>query len=225
MSVETAGTMWSRRERLLVLSFVLAMLTAACGSASDAPAAEPRRESVTERGGPQLVRVHYTRPLPRDPDDGYGVEMDVIARGADQSRTKVALLVDDGSVDETILIIRDGNRALMYDPEAETPSYDLMEAADEHPEDLPLESRTLEPDSDEFQEACPDADPAGTRTIVGRDAIGYACTSDDRDPALDRTEEIWLDRATGMLLESGDLKATEFVVDPEIDEESSRECL
>lgn len=214
MSMETATTSRPRGGRLLLLGIVATMFAAGCGSAGDA--GEPRLESVTE-GGPQLIRVHYTRPLPPDPDGGYGVEMDVIARGADQSRTKMDLLVEDGRVDETVLFIRDGNRALLYDAEAETP-YSLMEAADEHPEDLPWESSPLEPDSDLFQQACPDAEPAGTRTIVGRDAVGYACTSDDPDPAMDQTEEIWLDKDTGMLLEFGTMKAREFVVDPEIDE-------
>jgi hypothetical protein len=219
MSVRTTKTNGSRRQLLLVPSLLLAMLAAACGSASDDSSAVPRRESATEPGA-QVVRVHYTRPVPRDPDDGYGVELDVIARGADQSRTEMALLVDDGSVDETVLIIRDGNRALIYDPEARTPSFTVMEAADEHPEDIPWESSPVEPDSKEFQEACPGADPAGTRTIVGRGAVGYTCTWDDPDPALDRTEEVWLDKATGMLLESGDLKATEFVVGPDIDRDT-----
>ena len=57
------------------------------------------------------------------------------ARDADQSRTKLDLLVEDGRVDETVLFIRDGNRALLYSAEGVTP-YTLMEAADEHPEDL-----------------------------------------------------------------------------------------
>ena len=216
MTVETATTIRPRRERLLVLSIFAAMFTAACGSGSDAPTAEPRRESGTERGQ-QLIRVHYTSPLPPDPEDGYGVEMDVIARGADQSRTKLDLLVENGRVDESILFIRDGDRALLYDTQGDPP-YTLYEAADEHPDDLPWESRPLEPGSDLFQQACPDADPAGSRTIVGRDAVGYACTSDDPDAAMDQTEEIWLDEATGMLLEFGSMKAREFVVDPEIDE-------
>ena len=77
------------------------------------PQPKPQGESVTDRG-PQLIRVHYTRPLDAE-SESYGVEMDVIARGADQSRTKLDLLVEGGRVDETILVIRDGNRALLYD--------------------------------------------------------------------------------------------------------------
>jgi hypothetical protein len=219
MSVKITKTASQRRKGLLVLSLVLVVFTAACGSVSEDSSAGPQRETVTERGGPQVVKVHYSRPLPRDPDDGYGVEMDVIARGADQSRTKMVWLVEDGRVEMTVLIIRDGNRALAHDAEAET-AYTLIEAVDEHPDDFPLESSPLDPDSDLFREACPDASRAGTRTILGREAIGYACTWDDADPALDRTDKIWLDKATGMLLESGDLKATEFVVDPEIDEDT-----
>ena len=128
--------------------------------------------------------------------------MDVIARGADQSRTRLDLLVEDGRVDETILFIRDGNRVLLYNAQAE-PQYTLMEAADEHPEELPWGSSPLDPDSDVFPQACPDPDPAGTRTILGRDAVGYACTWEDPDSGMDQPEEIWLDKATGMLLEFG----------------------
>ncbi len=214
MSVETASTRQLRGTRLLLVGVVATMVAAGCGSAGDPPAGDPRPESTTE-GGPQLVKVHYTRPLPADPDGGYGVEMDVTAHGADRSRTELVWLVEDGRVEMTVLIIRNGNRALMYDAEAETP-YTLMEAADEHPEDLPLESSPLEPDSDDFQEACPDADPTGTRTIVGRAAVGYACTWEDPNPPW-TPEEIWLDEATGMILQNGAIKATEFVVDPEID--------
>lgn len=214
MSWETAGTTRPPAARRLVLSLVAAMLVAGCGSAGDAPAAKPRGESGTDRGSP-LIRVHYTRTGDAE-GESYGVEMDVIARGADQSRTKLELLVA-GRVDETILFIRDGNRALLHQAEAETP-YTLMEAADEHPEDLPWESSPLDPDSDDFQEACPDADPAGTTSILGREAVGYACTWKDPAEGMDQPEKVWLDKATGMLLEYGAMKATEFLVDPEIDQ-------
>ena len=106
--------------------------------------------------------------------------MDVIARGADQSRTKFDLLVEGGRVDESVLIIRDGNRALLYSEEAEKP-YTVMEAVDENPDELPWNSSPLELDSDLFRQVCPDAAPSGTRTILGRDAVGYACTWDDPD--------------------------------------------
>ena len=122
-------------------------------------------------------------------------------------------------MDESILVIRDGNRALLHHAEAETP-YTLMEAADEHPEDLPWESSPLDPNSDDFQEACPDADPAGSKTILGREAVGYACTWKGPDEGMDQPEKVWLDKATRMLLEYGAMKATEFVVDPEIDEKT-----
>ena len=126
-----------------------------------------------------------------------------------------ALLVD-GRVDESILFIRDGNRALGYSADAE-PRYTLMEAADEHPEDLPWESSPLDPDSDLLLRVCPSPDAAGARTILGREAVGYACTWKDPGEGMDQPEKIWLDKATRMLLEYGPMKATEFVVDPEID--------
>ena len=199
-----------------MLGLVAAMLVAGCGSADDAPAAKPRGESVTDRG--QLVRVHYSWSLDPEGESG-GVELDVIARGADQSRTKLELLAEKGRVDETFLFIRDGNRALLHNADDETP-YTLMEAADEHPEEFYPASSPLDPDSDLLLRACPNPDPAGTRTILGREAVGYACTWKDSDEAMDQPEKIWLDKATRMLLESGPMKATEFVVDPEIDEKT-----
>ena len=156
------------------------MLVAGCGSTGEAKG-EPRKGSTSERGRP-LVRVHYSRPVLKDPDDGYGVEMDVIAHGADQSRTKMDWLVEKGQVDETVVIVRNGNRALAHDAEAETP-YTLMEAADENLDDLPWESTPLDPDSGLFRQLCPDPVRTGTRTrtILGRDAVGYACTWADQD--------------------------------------------
>ena len=221
MSSETARTTRPPGARRLVLGLVATMLVAGCGSADDAPATKPRGESATDRG-PQLIRVHYTRPLDAESEsESYGVEMDVIARGADQSRTKLDLLVEDGRVEESFLVIRDGNRALLYNADAE-PRYGLMEAADEHPEDLSWtwESRPLDLDSDLFLQICPNPDPAGTRTILGREAVGYACTWKDADEGMDQPEKIWLDKATRMLLEYGPMKATEFVVDPKIDEKT-----
>ena len=50
--------------------------------------------------------------------------------------------------------------------------------------------------------------------------MGYACTWKDPDEGMDQPEKIWLDKATRMLLEYGAMKATEFVVDPEIDEKT-----
>ena len=215
MSSETARTTRSPGARRLVIGLVAAMLVAGCGSADDVPATKPRGESVTDRG--QLVQVHFSRPGDAE-GESYGVEMDVVARGADQSRTKLELLVA-GRVDESIMVIRDGNRALLYDPKTEA-GYTLMEAADEHPEDLSWESSPLDPNSDDFQEACPDADPAGSRTILGREAVGYACTWKGPDEGMDQPEKIWLDKATRMLLEYGAMKATEFALDPEIDEKT-----
>ena len=215
MSSETARTTRPPGARRLVLGLVAAMLVAGCGSADDAPAANPRGESATDQG-PRLIRVHYTWPLDPEGESG-GVEMDVIAHGADQSRTKLDLLAEKGRVDETILFIRDGNRALVHNADAE-PQYTLMEAADEHPEEFFPQSSPLDPDSDLFLRTCPSPDAAGTRTILGREAVGYACIWKDSDEGMDQPEKIWLDKATRMLLEYGPMKATEFVVDPEIDD-------
>ncbi len=214
MSVDTPTTTCLRAGRLLVLSLLTTMFAAGCGSADDKT--QPRKGSVSEQ---QIVQVHYSQPMDPDPEGegGYGVEMDVIARGVDQSRTKFDWLVEGGRVDESVLIIRDGNRALLFSKGDEKP-YTLMEAADENPDDLPWQSSPLVQDSDLFRQVCPDAARSGARTILGREAVGYDCTWDDPDPDMYQAAKIWLDKATRMLLELGSMKATKFVVDPEIEE-------
>jgi MYXO-CTERM domain-containing protein len=151
-----------------------------------------------------------------DGSEGGGgrVVIDVIVLGADKSRSTKAVYFD-GELDETFLTIRNGNRALMYNEDAE-PAYTVLEAADEYPEQF-FEELSLGPESPQFQQACPGAKPSGERTILGRDAVGYAC--EPRDPCSStKSEEIWLDKATGLLLEFGVKKAKEVTVDPVIDE-------
>ena len=203
----------SRAGRPLVLGLLVATFVAGCGGAGGGAGS-----GSTSGSGP-VVRVRYTVPPPTGSDEGYGADLNVIARGADQSRTTVHLLVEDGQMDETVLFVRDGNRALVHDPSGE-PAYTLMEAADEHPDELPAVSSPLEPGSDAFRQACPDAARAGTRTILGRAAVGYACTWDEPAPALGTSGRLWLDQATGMLLELGDMRAREFVVGPRIDRDT-----
>ncbi len=166
-----------------------------------------------------MLQIHYSFVRGEDAGEGAGgrVEIDVIARGADQSRTTVAWYFDgEEEADETFLTIRDGNRALLHNEDAE-PAYTVLEAADEHPDELPLESSPLAPASRQFQEACPGAGPSGHRTILGRDAVGYRCTWDDPDPGTPQPEELWLDEVTGLLLEYGDQKAQKVTVNPAVD--------
>jgi len=188
--------------RLVGLGLVVASLTAGCGS-----------DSAGGNSGALQIHFDYVR---EDVGEGGGgrVVMDVIVLGAEKSRTKKAVYFD-GELDETFLTIRNGNRALMYNEDAE-PEYTVLEAVDEHPEFL-FEELSLGPESPQFQEACRGAKPSGERTILGRDAVGYAC--EPRDPCSStKSEEIWLDKATGLLLEFGVKKATEVTVDPVIDE-------
>jgi len=188
--------------RLVGLGLVVASLTAGCGS-----------DSAGGNSGALQIHFDYVREGVGEGGGGR-VVMDVIVLGAEKSRTTKAVYFD-GELDETFLTIRNGNRALMYNEDAE-PEYRVLEAVDEHPEFF-FEELSLGPEIPQFQEACPGAKPSGERTILGRDAVGYAC--EPRDPCSStKSEEIWLDMATGLLLEFGVKKATEVTVDPVIDE-------
>jgi len=201
--------------RLVGLGLVVASLIVGCGSDSASGPGSPS-QAAGGRSGALHIHFDYVREEDGSENAGGRVVMDVIVLGADKSRATTAWYFDGAEeADETFLTIRDGNRALKYNAEAE-PEYTVLEAADEHPEEF-FEELSLGPEIPQFQEACPGAKPSGERTILGRDAVGYAC--EPRDPCSStKSEEIWLDKTTGLLLEFGVQKATEVTVDPVIDE-------
>ena len=189
-------------------------LTAGCAASDSASedGDEPRAAAVS------AIAIHYVDHREDDESESGGgrVEVDLIARG-DQSRTTTAFYFVGDEVDETFLTILDGNRALLHNENAE-PAYSVLKAADEHPDDIPLESRALDTDTRAFRAACPNAEPVGTRTILGREAEGHSCNWYDPYPVRQHPDRIWIDSATGRLLEYGHLKATEVDLDPTIDE-------
>ena len=205
------------RPGLLALGLLVTMLTAGCGSADNATAAKPGPKPSSDTA-PQAIQIHYTTlPTPGMETEEYRVETDVIARG-DQSRTRMSWYVDNGPPDEDFVMVLDGNRALVHSVPPRN-QYQVMEAADEHPDDLLLESRPLKPGSYAFRQMCPDASlKASSRTILGREAVGYTCVWDDPDQSMRQAPELWLDEATGMMLEYGRTKARKVTLDPEIDE-------
>lgn len=217
MSVRSVGTSARRHWlRLAGLGLVMMSLTAGCGSDSDGDSGAASQPSAGAGSG--ALQIHYDYVREEDGSEGAGgrVVIDVIVRGTDQSRVTMAWYYDgEEEADETFLTIRDGNRALMYNEDAE-PAYTVMEAADEHPDEFFLSS-PLDPDSPQLQQACPGAKQSGSRTILGRDAVGYACPPSDPCTST-QSEEIWLDAATRLLLEHGVQKAQKVIVDPIIDE-------
>ena len=204
------------RTRIAVIALLVAAWCALCAacSAQDS-SSDTDDETKATRGS--AIAIHYVDNREDDESESGGgrVEVDVIARG-DQSRTTTAFYFTEDEADETFLTILDGNRALLHNENAE-PAYQVLEAADEHPDDIPFESGPLNGADRAFRAACPNAEPIGTRTILGRETEGHACAWYDAYPVRQHPDEIWVDNATGRLLEYGHLKATEVDLNPTID--------
>lgn len=206
MSGTTTST---RRARPLLFLPGLALLVAGCGSTSGVGPTAAGDESA----GP-LVRVLYAYEPPGG--DWSRVEVDALVQGSARSRTELRMYGDGPSPDETVVIVRDGNRALLVDDAAE-PAYTVLEAVDEHPDELFRQAEPLVPGSDAFRDLCPSAEPTAPRTILGRTALGHTCAWEDPDPELWQAGSIWLDGATGMVLEHGQLRAVAIEDDPGVD--------
>jgi hypothetical protein len=83
------------------------------------------------------------------------------------------------------------------------PAYTLYEAPDEHRDDVDIvHSFWYDPTSPEFATACPSTRRSGSRSIAGRRADGYSCGTKGNKGLVIR-----LDRATGVLLDNGQLRA------------------
>ena len=65
--------------------------------------------------------------------------------------------------------------------------------------------------------ACPGGRPFDTKTIAGRTAAGYRCTSKKRR-TLFFAKELWIDRSSGLVLQlDNELQADKVTEDPPID--------
>jgi hypothetical protein len=189
---------------LLVLGLIVPMLAAGCGDGGDA--SDPDAPLI------QVLYVDERHGWPAT--GGELVETEVIADGTERYRQTVEYSYEEGEVEETFVTIRDGNRALQINHDAAVP-YRVVEAADEQPPE-DLSTIGWDTESERFRKECSEPDELGTRMILGRDAVGYRCTFDYIGARSER-EEVWLDQATGVILEAGGFKAEEVNVSPPID--------
>ncbi len=203
----------------MALGLVTAMLCAGCadGGGSDDNGHEGDGD-VPAKDFSGLIQVRYVAVRDGGIENGGDrVEADAITDGTGRSRiTSAHFYYPDAPAEETFVVIQDGNRALMYE-DRPNPPYTVMEAVDEHPEEFDALTIQFQPETALFRRVCGDARRSSTRTIAGRNAVGYACSSDEGDPSWPRPDEVWLDEAAGVLLKYNGYKAEEVIVDPEVD--------
>lgn len=202
-------TRTSRRSRVSLTTSCLCVLAlAGCGTERQVAVEDSRRTEPPVAG--QTISAHYTLPegeigLPR---------VRVTTAGPDLIRFEWDILED---VPPTHwLVIYDGDRLFAHLSDFEDP-YQLYTS----PEDFGglfydyVRSWVLLPGSARLGEACPGAQRLGTRSILGRTAVGYRCGRSRAEMVTAR--QMWVDRTTGLVLQAGRLVADQVDPSPEID--------
>jgi hypothetical protein len=200
----------SRRTRVSLTTSCLCLLAlASCGTDRQATVGASRRAEPHTSG--QAISAHYTLPegeigLPR---------VRVTTAGPNLIRFEWDILED---VPPTHwLVIYDGDRLYAHLTDFEDP-YQLYHS----PDDVGglfydyVRSWVLLPGSARLAEACPDAQRLGTRSILGRTAVGYRCGRSHAEMVTAR--EMWVDRTTGLVLQAGRVVADQVDPHPQIDE-------
>jgi outer membrane lipoprotein-sorting protein len=193
----------------LTTSCLCVVALAGCGTDRQATVGESRRAEPHTSG--RAVSAHYTLPegeigLPR---------VRVTTAGPDLIRFEWDILEDDPPTHW--LVIYDGDRLYAHLTDFEDP-YQLYHS----PDDVGglfydyVRSWVLLPGSARLAEACPDAQPLGTRSILGRTAVGYRCGRSHAEMVTAR--QMWVDRTTGLVLQAGRVVADHVDPHPQIDE-------
>lgn len=199
----------SRRSGVsLATSCVCVLALASCGSDSQVTVGDSRRAEGASPG--RAISAHYTLPegeigLPR---------VRVTTAGPDLIRFEWDILED---VPPTHwLVIYDGERLFAHLTDFED-SYQLYDS----PEEFGglfydyVRSWVLLPGSARLVEACPAAERLGTRSILGRTAVGYRCGPSRAEMVTAR--QMWVDRTTGLVLQAGRVVADQVDPHPQID--------
>jgi hypothetical protein len=110
------------------------------------------------------------------------------------------------------LFVFDGHRLFADDPDSSS-QYVLYEAPNEHPYVLGFGSGLIfDPKMFPWNEVCAQAPPVPIAhgRILGRSARSYGCPKPTKSP------DIWVDKASGLVLRWGSTKAYDLSVDPPI---------
>jgi hypothetical protein len=165
--------------------------------------------------GPQQVELLYLLKFENEDEGPVVVRYHVITDGGTRVRLKTSMYDPDGRVvSEEYLLTWDGSRILEFSEQNEVP-YTVYEAPDEHPDQLEqVKSWRKLIWSTAPAPGCTDLKT--TKTIIGRSAAGYRCVEPTPEPGQPAEGEVWVDQATGILLQAQFMVAEKLVLDPKI---------
>jgi len=207
--MSTAIMPTARGHSIAAVGAVLALTVSGCGSGSDRPGAETSAasQSATDLGS---VRVRY-RYEERIDGEKSRIEWEVITGPSHRSRyTIIGGFNADGPSIGTYYVY-DGKVLMSYEPDGEQ-KYSL----NQHPTktDIPPGPLVAAPGSPLFARYCPKAERRGEQTVLGRDAVSYACTPTAAQKEGAAPDNLVVDSATGLLLEAGPLVVTQLQFNP-----------
>jgi len=198
------------------------LLLSACG-AERAPEGNVGQASPGATGGSSLIQGRYVAEFPGEEGmEGVRFENDFVADGNRRLRLQTTQYQGQEQ-GEQYLWIWDGKRLLQVSKSNES-EYTLYEAPEEHPDVFDgvrgfLRGSLLDPASEVFAQACPQARRVGTEPIAGRTAVHYRCTPrPEPDGSTGGTANLWLDEATGWLLKDDTVQARQVTVNPRVDD-------
>ena len=208
--MSTSITRTARGHGVAALGAALALTLAGCGSAPDLPRAgtSPAPSgSATDLGS---VRVRYRYEETIDGEKSR-IDWEVITGQAQRMRyTVTGGSNTDGPAIGTYYIY-DGKVLLTYEPDGEQ-KYNL----NQHPTktDIPPGPLVAAPGSPLLARYCPKAERRGEQTVLGRDAVAYACTPTAPQKKDGAADNLVVDAATGLVLRAGPLAVTQLQFNP-----------
>jgi hypothetical protein len=205
-----------RTARRIAFAASLLLLVTGCGASGSHPrkgtnstSQSSPQSSAQSSGSRHVVEAHYFIGYGEgDVYDPKAGKADVLTDGV---RYRI-LVVGNGPEYAGFrqLFVFDGHRLFADDPDSSS-QYVLYEAPQEHPDVLGFGSGLIfDPKMSPWNQMCGQDPPvpAATGTILGRSAQSYGCPKQTKSPG------IWVDEASGLLLELGSSKAHNLSVDP-----------
>jgi hypothetical protein len=202
------------------LTASLLVLTTGCGTHQDRPPTGAASASATASRPGSITPRH---PLEAHYFIGYGEggtydpkagKADVISDG-----TRYRIEITGNGADYAgfrELLVFDGHR-LFRDENDMAPQYVIYDAPHQHPEELGFGSGLIyDPKMAPWNAWCGHQAPvlSSTGTRLGRNAQVYQC------PVKAKVPSVWVDQATGLVLQMGKMKAQDLVMNPSITTET-----
>jgi len=215
---------WSSRGLPTALTVGATLAIASCGGATATPPERAHRSTqpapaTTLAVPPPVVETTYRTDVPADEEEGESVpaRYDVLSAGRRLVRVDLQTYhdVEMTDPDEHVTYTFDGVRLLTYDS-GRDPLYMRYDAPREHPDTWSEVADWLSPPPAPMPGRSCTRLPA-QRSLHGRAAVGYTCRYDATDDSEAWTDEEWVDRATGAVLQQPYLKLERLVVNPHVD--------